>query len=133
MVGGMISPAEPAMPMAPVRMRSISGPAPPPEIDEALIGQRAVVRLRAFNQPTTPELQATVSRIGAEVIREPQKSLTCDTIRLVLPASKIARIAPLAIVSGMKADVYFETYARSPWARLPRPVKDQFLKAFQER
>ncbi len=133
-VGGVITPAEPAMLIVPsAELLFLEARVAPADIDQLRLGQSTVVRLHAFNQRTTPELTGSVARIGADVVREPQTGLTYYSVRIALAASETARIAPLTIVAGMQADAYVETASRSPFAYLVRPVKDQFAKAFRER
>ena len=65
--GGVISPAEPVMLIVPegddlaleVRIR-------PQDIDQIRPGQKAMLRLSAFNLRTTPELEGYVSRVAAD-------------------------------------------------------------------
>jgi HlyD family secretion protein len=133
-VGGVMSPGEPAMLIVPSGdMLHLEARVAPPDYDQLRIGQNVTVRLHAFNQRTTPELSGSVSRLAADVTREPQTGLTYYVIRVALPQPELARIAPLTIVAGMQADAYIETYARTPFDYLAKPVKDQFAKAFRER
>lgn len=133
-VGGVITPAEPAMLIVPSQdSLLLEARVAPAEIDQLAIGQGAVVKLHAFNQRTTPELRATVTRIAADVTREPQTGLVFYVVRLLIPREELDRIAPLQVVPGMQADVFIETYSRSPWAYLAKPVRDQFQRAFRER
>ena len=47
----------------------------PNDIDQIQVGHKAVLRLLAFNQRTTPELNGQVSRVSADVTQD-QKSGT---------------------------------------------------------
>ncbi len=44
----------------------------PQDIDQLTLGQRARVRLHAFNQRTTPEIEGHLSWLAADVSRDPQ-------------------------------------------------------------
>ena len=67
-VGGVITPAEPAMLIVPADdSLQVEARINPPDIDQAAVGQRAQVKLHAFNQCNTPELPipaATADRRG---------------------------------------------------------------------
>jgi len=133
-VGGVISAAEPAMMIVPSREQLyLEVRVMPQDIDQLHLGQSATVRIRAFNQRTTPELKGTLSRMAADVVREQNSGAVFYLMRVAIADSELARIQPLAIVAGMQADVYIETGARSPLAYLMKPVSDQFAKAFRER
>ncbi len=133
-VGGVITPAEPAMLIVPGNDKvTLEARVAPQDIDQLQIGQQASVRLHAFNQRTTPELFATISQIGADAVRDQQTGMSFFVIRLHLPEAQLERIAPLRIVNGMQADVFVQTVERTPLSYFLRPVKDQFAKAFRER
>jgi HlyD family secretion protein len=133
-VGGVITPAEPAMLIVPGNDKvTLEARVAPQDIDQLQVGQPASVRLHAFNQRTTPELIGTVAQIGADAVRDQQTGMSFFVIRLNLPETQLERIAPLKIVNGMQADVFIQTVDRTPLSYFLRPVKDQFAKAFRER
>ncbi len=133
-VGGVITPAEPAMLIVPTEENLyLEARIAPQDIDQVKVGQRASVRLHAFNQRTTPEFAATVTRVSADVVREPQTGLTFYTARLKIEPAELAKAGELRIVPGMQADAFVETTRRTPWAYLMKPVSDQFARALRER
>ena len=133
-VGGVISPAEAAMLIVPSEDKlSLDARVAPTEIDQVTLGQAAVVRIQAFNQRTTPELKASVSRIAADVSRDPQSGAVFYLVRLHIPVDEIVRIGPLQVQSGMLAEVFMQTASRSPWQYLIQPLRDQLVRAFRER
>ena len=91
------------------------------------------MRIQAFNQRTTPELKASVSRIAADVSRDPQSGAVFYLVRLHIPVDEIVRIGPLQVQSGMLAEVFMQTASRSPWQYLIQPLRDQLVRAFRER
>jgi len=133
-IGGVISPAEPAMLIVPTgEVLHLEAKVSPVDYDQVTLGQEAVVRLHAFNQRTTPELNGKVSRLSADVTREAQTGQVYYVIRITLPTTELARIEPLQVTAGMQADAYLKTFDRTPFSYLARPIKDQFVKAFRER
>lgn len=133
-VGGVISAAEPAMLIVPSgEALQLEARVSPPDYDQVSLGQGVLVRLHAFNQRTTPELNGVVNRMSADVTREQQTGQSYYTIRVSLPQAELDRIAPLKVAAGMAADVYLQTGGRTPFSYLVRPITDQFAKAFRER
>lgn len=133
-VGGVISPAEPAMLIVPAEdALQVEARINPPDIDQIALGQHAQVKLHAFNQRTTPELAGTVSRISADTSRDQQTGATFYTIRVAVSAQELARIAPNHISAGMQADIFVRTEDRTPLEFIVKPLKDQIAKAFRER
>ncbi|MFA6965448.1 HlyD family type I secretion periplasmic adaptor subunit [Bosea sp. (in: a-proteobacteria)] len=133
-VGGVITPAEPAMLIVPVDDGlQLEARINPPDIDQLALGQRTQVKLHAFNQRTTPELTGTVERISADTSRDQQTGLVFYTIRVAVAPEELTRIAPFRVVAGMQADVFMKTEDRSPLEFIVKPLKDQIARAFRER
>ena len=132
-VGGVISPAEPAMLIVPVNEAlNLEAKVMPNDIDQLAVGQPATVRVQASNARTTPEITGTVSRISADVTREQQTGLTYYTIRIALPPEEIQRLGALRLMAGMQAEVYIQTHDRTPFEYFIKPLKDQIARAFRE-
>ncbi|HEY5796207.1 MAG TPA: HlyD family type I secretion periplasmic adaptor subunit [Bosea sp. (in: a-proteobacteria)] len=133
-VGGVITPAEPAMLIVPTEDGlQLETRVNPPDIDQVALGQRAQVQLHAFNQRTTPELVGPVERISADTSRDQQTGAIFYMIRVAVAPAELARFAPLRIVAGMQADVFMKTEDRSPPEFIVKPLRDQIGKAFKER
>jgi HlyD family secretion protein len=132
-VGGVISPAEPAMLIVPVdEALNLEARVLPQDIDQLSVGQPASVRIHASHQRTTPELHGTVTRISADVTREQQTGLTYYTIRVALPREEMARLHELKLVAGMQAEVFVQTQDRTPLQYFLKPLHDQIARAFRE-
>jgi HlyD family secretion protein len=133
-VGGVISPAEPAMLIVPYNEElQIEARVMPTDIDQLHIGQKAVVKVQAGNQRVTPEIAGTISRIAADVTREQQTGMVYYLVRLSLPAAEVGKLGDLKIMSGMQAESYIQTSERTPFEYMMKPLKDQFNRAFRER
>lgn len=133
-IGGVISPAEPAMLIFPTEDRlSLEARVAPQDIDQVHVGQGVTVRLHAFNQRTTPELKGAVERVGADAVRDPQSQMSYFVAKIRISPLELARIAPLQLVAGMQADAYIETGARTVAEYIARPFQDQFKRALRER
>lgn len=133
-VGGVISPAEPAMLIVPAEdSLQLEARINPPDIDQVALGQTTHIKLHAFNQRTTPELVGAVSRISADTSRDQQTGAAFYTIRVTVPNEEYERLAPHRVTAGMQADVFVQTEDRSPLQYIVKPLKDQISKAFRER
>jgi HlyD family secretion protein len=133
-VGGVITPAEPAMLVVPwADQLQIEARVMPTDIDQIQPGQVAVVKVMAGNQRTTPELTGSVSRVSPDVSRDQQTGVTFYTVRIVVPETEKAKLGDLTVMPGMLAESFIKTVDRTPFEYMVRPLKDQFARAFRER
>lgn len=133
-VGGVISPAEPAMLIVPANdSLQVEARVMPPDIDQIRLGQAATVKIHAFNQRITPEVAGTVSRISADISRDQQTGAVFYTIRIAIEPGELARLGANQISAGMQTDAFIRTEDRTPFEYIVKPLKDQIAKAFRER
>jgi HlyD family secretion protein len=133
-VGGVISPAEPAMLVVPATEElQIEARVMPTDVDQLFIGQKAIVKVLAGNQRVVPEITGSVSRISADVTREQQTGLTYYTVRITTPQSERAKLGELKIMSGMQAESFIQTTQRTPLEYMMKPLMDQINRAGRER
>jgi HlyD family secretion protein len=100
------------------------------DIDQVHIGQEATLRFPAFNQRTTPEVKGIVTRIGADLTKEPQTNTVFYTVR-VRPLD--VQIDKMRLVPGMPVEAFIATGERTAITYLVKPLTDQFVRAFRER
>jgi len=132
-VGGVISPADVIMQIVPEDDQlAVEVEIAPQDIDQIALGQKAVLRLSAFNQRTTPELNGKVSRIAANLTQDQRTGLSFYVVRVALPAAERARLGGLALVPGMPAEAFIETGRRTALSYLLKPLGDQLSRAFRE-
>jgi len=133
-VGGVITPAEPAMLIVPAEdSLQVEARINPPDIDQIALGREARVKVNAFNRRITPELAGRVSRISANTSRDQQTGLSYYTIRITMPAAEFARLGADHVSAGMQAEVFVRTEDRTPLEYIVKPLRDQIAKAFRER
>lgn len=133
-VGGVVNTAEPLMVIVPQNEKLIvEAKIAPQDIDQVRSHKIAVVRFPAFNQRTTPSLNATIQSVSAEVTREPQNNLQYYTARIKIEDEEMKRLGALELVPGMPAEIQIRTTERSALSYLVKPLEDQFAKAFKER
>ena len=106
---------------------------PPNEIDLLYPGQSARLRFLTFHQQTTPELNAELSVVSADVTADPKTGATYYTARVSVSEEEIARLGGVKLVAGMPVEVFVQTNPRTVISYLVRPLSDQIERAFRER
>jgi HlyD family secretion protein len=133
-IGGVIAPAQVVMEVVPVSDDlQIEARLPPRDIDQVRVGQKAQIRLSAFNQRTTPQLDGIVSYVSADLSHDQQTNAAYYTIKATLPEGQIRRLGNLQLVSGMPAELFLKTRSRTMMSYLLRPISDQLKRSFNER
>jgi HlyD family secretion protein len=137
-VGGVINSGETVMQIVPrADELVVEAKLAPSDIDQVAIGAKAVVRIMAGNQRTTPEIAGMVTRVSADLAREQpngaQPSQPYYTVRVSLPAEEVARLNDLHLVSGMPVEVFIQTSPRSALQHMLKPIHDQMARTFRER
>ncbi|MBL8588349.1 MAG: HlyD family type I secretion periplasmic adaptor subunit [Methylobacteriaceae bacterium] len=133
-VGGVIAPNEPITLIVPQDDRLIvEARVSPRDIDQIRLGQPVRLRFAAFNQRTTPELNATLTRIAGDLTREAQTGAAYYLAGIGIASEELARLEGLKLIPGMPADVYIKTGERSPASYLAKPFFDHMHRAFRER
>ena len=135
-IGGVISPAEPAMLIVPTKGELVvEARVMPQDRDQLQVGQNVMVRVHSSNQRNTPELKGTLSRIAADVSKDPNASNASPFygVWVNVPSAELTRLSGLSITAGMQAEVFIEAGSRSPLSYLLKPLTDQVSRAFKER
>lgn len=132
-VGGVVTASEPLMLIVPDgEERVLEAKIAPQDINNVRPGQVTVVRFTAFNAQTTPELNGTVARVSADLLREPQTGMTYYAARIALSKEELARLGDKVLIPGMPAEVHIRTADRTPLSYLLKPLTDQLARAFRE-
>ncbi len=132
-IGGVVSAGEDMMLIVPKGdTLDVAARIPPEAIDQVHAGQKAVLRFSAFNQRTTPELDATVTRVSADLIEDDKTSERYYSARIAIPGPRLKELA-LNVIPGMPVEVFIRTGDRTVASYLMKPLSDQITKAFRER
>ena len=132
-IGGVVSPAVPIMDIIPDTGRLIiESQVEPAAVDQIYFGQPTTVRLSAFNQRTTPELNGTVLSVSANTLVDPVTGFPYYTVKITLPDDELTRLNGLVLVPGMPAEAFMQTDERSAINYLLKPATDQLNRAFRE-
>lgn len=132
-VGGVISPGELIMLIVPVTDDlTVEARVAPQDIDQLAPRQTATLRLSAFNQRITPELDGVVREISPDLSIDEQSGDSFYTVRLSLPSTELTRLKGLVLAPGMPVEVFFSTGSRTMLSYLVKPLTDQIQRAFRE-
>ncbi|MDB5565951.1 MAG: hemolysin secretion protein [Tardiphaga sp.] len=133
-VGGVITAGDAIMLIVPQADNlSVEARVNPQDIDQLQIGQKTLLRLSAFNQRTTPELNGVVSRVSPDTTTDQRTGQSYYTIRISMPASEIARLGDVRLIPGMPVEAFVQTGDRTMLAYLAKPLNDQLMRAFREK
>lgn len=105
----------------------------PQDIDQARVGQPAILRFTNFNQRTTPEIDGEVSRIGANVSRDDKTGPNYFVVRIVIPPGQTKKLGATHLLPGMPVEVFIPTSERTVLSYLMKPLADQIHRAFREK
>jgi HlyD family secretion protein len=132
-VGGVIAAGDPLMLIVPeADDLSIEVKIEPQDIDQMKIGQEAVLRLSAFNQRTTPEIQGRISRIAADLTQDQKTGAAFYTARIETSEVELERLKDLKLVPGMPVEAFVQTGERTALSYLVKPLSDQLSRAWRE-
>jgi HlyD family secretion protein len=133
-VGGVISAGDAIMMIVPqTDSLSVEAKVQPQDIDQLQIGQKTLLRLSAFNQRTTPELNGVVSRVSPDTTTDQRTGQSYYTIRVSLPAEEVARLGDVRLIPGMPVEAFVQTGDRTMLSYLIKPLHDQLMRAFREK
>lgn len=133
-VGGVITAGDTIMLIVPqTDDLQVEAKVNPQDIDKLQIGQKTLLRLSAFNQRTTPELNGVVSRVSPDVTTDQRTGQSYYTIRVSMPPEEIARLGEVKLIPGMPAEAFVQTGDRTVLSYLMKPLNDQLMRAFREK
>jgi HlyD family secretion protein len=133
-VGGVITAGDAMMMIVPqADDLSVEAKVDPKDIDKLQIGQKTLMRLSAFNQRTTPELNGLVTRVSADVTTDQRTGQSYYTIRVSLPPAEVARLGDVKLIPGMPVEAFVQTGDRTMLSYLLKPLNDQLMRSFRER
>ncbi|MDX8519156.1 HlyD family type I secretion periplasmic adaptor subunit [Mesorhizobium dulcispinae] len=132
-VGGVIGAGEPIMLIVPdTDSLAVEVKAAPQDIDQLLIGQRALLRFTAFNVRTTPETEGVVSMIAADVTRDQHTNEVYYAVRITPDPKDFKKLGPVSLIPGMPVEAFIRTGDRKVLSYLMKPLTDQMMRAFRD-
>jgi HlyD family secretion protein len=133
-VGGVITAGDAIMMIVPqADDLQVEAKVNPQDIDKLQIGQKTLLRLSAFNQRTTPELNGVVTRVSPDVTTDQRTGQSYYTIRVSMPPEEVARLGDVKMIPGMPVEAFVQTGDRTLMSYLIKPLSDQLMRAFREK
>ena len=131
-LGGVISPGEPIMHIVPKDDRLVANvKVLTQDIDKVAPGQIVTLRLSAFNQNTTPEVDGTILTISADAMEDPNLGFAYYNGVVQLPSAEDLP-AHVQLYPGMPVDALVRTESRTVLSYLIKPAQDAIAKTFRE-
>ncbi|MGD8110908.1 HlyD family type I secretion periplasmic adaptor subunit [Vibrio sp. NTOU-M3] len=133
--GDVVRPGEPLMQIVPDEDRLIiEATIKPQDIDDVSLGQKAMVRLAAYNARTTPLFEGIVVNVAADRILEKERESKNPGFKIKVAIEKDAFVdyPEIKLHPGMPAEVYVLIKQRSPMDYLLEPLEIGLLRAFRE-
>ncbi len=133
-VGGVITAGDTIMLIVPqTDDLQVEAKVNPQDIDKLQVGQKTLLRLSAFNQRTTPELNGIVTRVSPDTTTDQRTGQSYYTIRVSMPAEEVARLGDVKLIPGMPVEAFVQTGERTLLSYLIKPLSDQLMRAFREK
>jgi HlyD family secretion protein len=133
-VGGVITAGDTVMLIVPqADDLQVEAKVNPQDIDKLQVGQKTLLRLSAFNQRTTPELNGVVTRVSPDVTTDQRTGQSYYTIRVSMSPEEVARLGEAKLIPGMPVEAFVQTGERTMLSYLIKPLNDQLMRAFREK
>ncbi len=132
-IGGVVRPGETLMLIVPQEdLLVIEAQVRPTDIDQLRADQPATIRLTGFDLRTTPELNAHVQIVTADLIEDEVTKTAYYRTRLALDEGELAKLNGQELIAGMPVDAFIRTDARTVLSFLVEPLTEQIAHAFRE-
>lgn len=132
-VGGVVKPADVLMSIVPDREALIVEARVEPQfVDQIRAGQAARIRLSAFDQRTTPELDGKLMTVSADRLTDTATNQPYYALKVSIAQAEIAKLDGKTLVPGMPAEVFLVTGDRTPLSYIMKPLTDQLARSMRE-
>jgi HlyD family secretion protein len=132
-VGGVVGPGETLMMIVPKDTAlTIEAKIAATDIDSVTLGQKAAVRLPGLDHSKTPDLNATITTIGADLVQDETQRIAYYPIQLTLEPGEADRLPGVRLVPGMPAEAFITTRSRTFLDYLIEPLSSRLGRALRE-
>lgn len=133
-VGGVIAPASVMMTIVPSDgPLDVEARLSPVDIEAVRVGQSGTIRFPGLNHATTPDLSATVSLVGADLVEDPLTRQSYYPVTLTLSPDQLDRLGDVELVPGMPVETFIDNGKRTLLDYLLAPIRDRMSHALRER
>lgn len=131
--GGVIQPAETLMLIVPKEdLLLVEAQIMPMDIDQLSIGQEARIRFPSFDQRTTPELNAKLKVVAADLLQDQTTGMSYYQARFEISDHELTKLNGKILVPGMPVEIFVKTEERTILSYLMKPITDQIVHALRE-
>ncbi|MCV9966603.1 HlyD family type I secretion periplasmic adaptor subunit [Pararhizobium sp. BT-229] len=102
------------------------------DIDQIRVGQPVEIRFSAFNQRTTPIVDAEVVTIAPDLVTDQRTGATYYPLRIRPKAESLKGLKGLTLYPGMPAEVFIKIADRTVLSYLAKPLTEQIQHTFRE-
>ncbi|MCA1404167.1 HlyD family type I secretion periplasmic adaptor subunit [Ensifer sp. IC3342] len=132
-VNGVVNPGETLMLVVPeADDLTVEARVATHDIDQIHVGQPVEIRFSAFNQRTTPEVEAEVATIAPDLVTDERTGASYYPLRIRPKQESLAKLKGLSLYPGMPAEVFIKIADRTVISYLTKPLTDQMRHAFRE-
>lgn len=132
--GGVIQPREPIADIVPRNPRLVvEAQIRPEDVARVHTGQKARMRLTAFNPLTTPMVEGRVFYVSADRLADRNTQQSYYVVQVEADPASLRQAGDLALQAGMPAEVFIEGEERTPLQYLVEPVLQVMRHAGRER
>ncbi len=132
-IGGVVGVGEVLMLIVPTADKlAVEAQINPIDIDQIRIGAPVIVRIAAFNQSTTPELNGVLTQASPDIVTEQRSGATFYTVRIEVTPDEIRRLGGMPVLPGMPVEVFIKTGDRRVFELLLKPITDQLMRAYRQ-
>jgi HlyD family secretion protein len=132
-IGGVITPAEQLMLIVPEEENlTIQARIQPNDVDQIKVGRAARLRLSAFNQQQTPEIDGVIIHVSGDITTDAKTGQSYYLVRAEMKEKGLKAIENLRLLPGMPVEVFLSTGERTMLSYLAKPFVDQMERAFRE-
>ncbi|BBK35688.1 HlyD family type I secretion periplasmic adaptor subunit [Allostella sp. ATCC 35155] len=134
-IGAVVRPGDVIMEVVPTDdVRIIEVKVNPKDIDTVRVGATARVRLTAFNQRETPQIDGKVIQVSADAILDPQTGISSYNARIAVPVEALhaANLDSSQLLPGMPAMAMIWTGQRTALEYFLQPFLTAMQTAFRE-
>ena len=132
-VNGVVNPGEQLMLVVPEADNlTVEARINTTDIDQIHLGQPVEVRFSAFNQRTTPVIDAEVANIAPDLVTDQRTGVSYYPLRIRPKPESLAKLKGLSLYPGMPAETYIKIADRTVVSYLAKPLTEQMQRTFRE-
>ncbi len=102
------------------------------DIDQVHIGQAVSLRFSAFNQQTTPEVDARISTVAPDLVVDQKSGVSYYPLRIEPYRASLQKLRGLSLYPGMPVEIFIKTGDRTAASYIFKPLSDQIRHSMRE-